>query len=160
MIKTPLIVFIVLAATAHALWLPSNHDRQIPIIHTMATTTLCGTDDDIFTVESIILTPDPPVKGQSLVIEARGYLKEDVVAGSVADVKVKLGLIKLFEQRLDLCEEIKRIDVECPILKGYQVIERTIDLPNELPAGKYNLHLNATNADDLPITCVNAEFRF
>ncbi|TPX39739.1 hypothetical protein SeLEV6574_g07012 [Synchytrium endobioticum] len=161
-----------------ALWLPWSQYHRKMMQHVMVNTgneesavldaedygiassaSLCATDNDIFEVESITLTPDPPQKGQPLVIEARGTLKEDVVAGAIADVRVKLGLIKLFEQRLDICEQIKQIDLECPIQKGYHVIERSIQVPNELPTGKYTVHINGSNADARPITCVNVEFR-
>ena len=82
-------IILALVTSSSAIWLPrpsygqSADKDQNAILNggeeyrISASTSLCGTDDDIFIVESITLTPDPPQKGQTLVIEARGTLKED-----------------------------------------------------------------------------------
>lgn len=49
------------------------------------------------------------------------------------DVRVKLGIIKLLDQRFDVCEKVKEIERECPIEKGEEEISHTVDMPKELP---------------------------
>src|SRR4051812_24266475 len=65
----------------------------------------CGTVDDVLILPYVKLDPDPPRKGEKLNIEAHGWLKEEVINGSYIDVVVKFGVIKLLQQRMDLCEQ-------------------------------------------------------
>ncbi len=76
-----------------------------------------------------------------------------------ADVKIKLGLIKLLEIRLDLCNEIKNIGIECPLKKGDLNIVTQIDIPAELPPGKYVVHVTATNFDGLSVACFDVDVK-
>lgn len=94
----------------------------------------CGTPDDIFTLSSLVITPDPPEKGANLTVRVEGYLKETIVAGSYADVTVKIGVIKLLDTRLDLCEQGKDlIEEECPLQPGERVLEKTVEIPGLAP---------------------------
>ncbi|KAJ3087286.1 Phosphatidylglycerol/phosphatidylinositol transfer protein [Quaeritorhiza haematococci] len=123
------------------------------------TATWCGAEGDIFQLKSLVISPDPPKRGQSLDIMINGTLSEDIVPGAYAEVKVKLGLVKLFDGRIDFCEEIKQVGEECPIPKGPLGIAKTVDIPSELPPGRYMVHVTAHNADELPIACLDAVFR-
>lgn len=38
----------------------------------------CGTGDEIVDVESIVVSPDPPVPGQNLTVRAKGTVKDEV----------------------------------------------------------------------------------
>ncbi|TPX62360.1 hypothetical protein PhCBS80983_g00561 [Powellomyces hirtus] len=133
---------------------------QHPLISiTEGTIENCGSPDDLFHPESITLTPDPPRRGEDLTIDVKGTLDETVDGGAYADVRVKLGLIKLVDTRLDLCEEIKKIDRQCPIEKGPVEINTTVKIPGELPPGKYQVHMDLVNFDEKHIGCFQAEFR-
>ncbi|KAJ3009901.1 Phosphatidylglycerol/phosphatidylinositol transfer protein [Thoreauomyces humboldtii] len=119
----------------------------------------CGQPTDLFHPTSIDINPDPPRRGEELVVDVKGTLDETVAAGAYADVTVKLGLIKLLDTRLNLCDEITKIDRECPIEKGPVDINTTVKIPGELPPGYYKVHLQAYNYDDKPIACIDAGFR-
>ncbi|KAJ3213968.1 Phosphatidylglycerol/phosphatidylinositol transfer protein [Clydaea vesicula] len=113
----------------------------------------CGVDTDVFIPKKILVSPDPPVRGQSITLTIEGTLSEDVVDGAYADIKVKLGLIKLLETKVDLCSEIKNVDLTCPLKEGELTIVKQVDIPNEVPPGVYKVHVAATNADELSIAC-------
>ncbi|KND00757.1 sterol transporter [Spizellomyces punctatus DAOM BR117] len=132
---------------------------QFPLLLTQGSVQDCGSPDDIFHLESITVTPDPPKRGENLTVDVKGYLDEDVDAGAYADVRVKLGLIKLLDTRINLCDEITRIDRECPIEKGPVHINHTVELPRELPPGKYQVFIDVTNYDEKHAACLKAEFR-
>ncbi|KAI8594014.1 ML domain-containing protein [Geranomyces variabilis] len=119
----------------------------------------CGTEADLFHPESIILTPDPPRRGENLNVDIKGTLDETVDKGAYADVRVKLGLIKLVDTRLDLCDETKKIDEECPIEKGPLNVNTDVKIPGEIPPGNYQVHLDLTNFDGKHIGCFEAKFR-
>lgn len=38
----------------------------------------CGTGDEVVNVESIVVSPDPPVPGQNLTVRAKGTVKDEV----------------------------------------------------------------------------------
>lgn len=119
----------------------------------------CGQDGDILKIDSLDISPDPPQRGQDLTVLLTGTLSQDVVKGSKAQVKVKLGFIQLLDQQFDLCEKSSTVDMDCPIRKGPIEINKSFAIPNELPKGRYNLHVETTNADGSRIACVQAQFR-
>ncbi|KAJ3099951.1 Phosphatidylglycerol/phosphatidylinositol transfer protein [Phlyctochytrium bullatum] len=121
--------------------------------------TSCGGPDDVFQPQKIALTPDPPRRGKPLTVEVIGETTEDVTEGAYADVVAKLGVIKLVDRRLDLCEEIKQINRECPVEKGHQEIVHTVDIPKEVPPGKYTISVDAFTASGAPLTCLRIQFR-
>jgi hypothetical protein len=75
------------------------------------------------------LTPDPPVKGKGFHIEAKGVLKEDIHKGSYLTIKVMYGSIHFSEQKLDLCGEVKGMNLSCPLKKGPLIISKDADIP-------------------------------
>ncbi|KAI8822586.1 ML domain-containing protein [Fimicolochytrium jonesii] len=119
----------------------------------------CGDDSDVFHIKSVELTPNPPKRGQPLNIRVRGTLDEAIDAGAYADAIVKLGIIKLVDTRLNLCDETAKIDHPCPIEKGPVDIEHTVDIPNEIPPGRYTILIDATNFDDAHLACIKATFQ-
>ncbi|KAJ3402575.1 Phosphatidylglycerol/phosphatidylinositol transfer protein [Chytridiales sp. JEL 0842] len=119
----------------------------------------CGSPSDVFQPTDISISPDPPKRGAPLTVHVSGVLSEDVTDGSVADVKVKLGVIKLLEQRMELCKEIKQIGRECPVEKGDVEIVHTVDIPREVPPGRYSVDVNAYTASQESLACLRIKFR-
>ncbi|CZT08243.1 related to phosphatidylglycerol/phosphatidylinositol transfer protein [Rhynchosporium agropyri] len=124
-------------------------------------------DDDIFTLENVDLTPNPPKAGEPLYIKASGTLKRNITENdnAVVDIVVKYGFIKLLSTQAKLCEQIKNVDMECPIEKGPITITKEVALPKEIPPGKYNVHANAITMDADKnekdhITCLEATVQF
>lgn len=54
-----------------------------------ATVVECGDSTDLLKLESVVLDPNPPQKGQNLTIDAKAYLSEDVVEGAKIYLVVK-----------------------------------------------------------------------
>jgi hypothetical protein len=94
---------------------------------------LCGTDSDILKVELATVDPDPPIRGAPVTIRVKGHLKEDVSDGTVIHVTVKWGLIQLLKKEFDFCEQAKEVDEHCPVQKGPLSIEKTVELPQNIP---------------------------
>ncbi len=70
--------------------------------------------------------------GKTLTIEAKGNFTEEIEEGAYINLSVKYGLIRLINQRADLCEQMKNVDEECP-LSGEKTITKDVDLPKEIP---------------------------
>ncbi|KAK1771383.1 ML domain-containing protein [Phialemonium atrogriseum] len=116
--------------------------------------------DDIIKIESVDLLPNPPEAGAELIINAVGTVYETIEEGAYVNLQVKYGLIRLVNTRADLCEQIKNVDLECPIEKGLISITKAVNLPKEIPPGKYTVEADVYTLDDEHITCLKATVVF
>lgn len=116
---------------------------------------LCDAEyEQLLEIKHLSIDPNPPAKGQNLTIEASGYLYEDVEEGAYIEVEVRYGYIRLISQTLDLCEQSEQVDWSCPIKAGDLKLNKQIELPNEIPPGKYVAVARAYTVDDDLITCL------
>lgn len=72
-------------------------------------------------------------RGKNLTIEASGTLAEDIEDGAYVFLVVKYGFITLINQKADLCEQIKNVDLDCPLKEGLTSLTKIVGLPNEIP---------------------------
>lgn len=114
-------------------------------------------ETDLIDIQSLVIAPNPPQRGQNLTITASGIVKEDIVEGAYVEVEVKYGLIRLLRQSLDLCEQTEKVDLTCPIKEGTVSLERVVELPQAIPPGKYTVNAKVYTADDREITCLVAK---
>jgi len=98
--------------------------------------------------------------GNTLTIKASGLFTEDVEAGAKVHLQVKYGLIRIINQEADLCENIKNVDLECPLKKGPMQLTKDVELPKEIPPGKYTVLADVYTKDDDKITCLTATVIF
>lgn len=101
------------------------------------------------------LTPNPPVKGQNLTIYAEGFVEKTIVDGAYVDVDVKYGYLRLLRQEYDLCEESGNAGVECPIKEGKLVVNTSVAIPAQFPAGKYSITGRAYTKEGSLLTCLS-----
>ncbi|KAE8377632.1 Phosphatidylglycerol/phosphatidylinositol transfer protein [Aspergillus bertholletiae] len=111
---------------------------------------------DVLNIKSVNLSPNPPLPGKTLVIEASGTLREKIEDGAYVLLEVKYGLITLLKQKADLCEQLVNVDLECPLGPGDMALTKKVDLPKQIPPGKYNVHADVYTKDDKRITCLDA----
>lgn len=114
----------------------------------------------ILDLQEVIIDPSPPAKGQNLTFSATGYLSKDIEDGAYVEVDVRFGFIRLIHQTYDLCEQVGNVDLECPIKKGKQVITKEVEIPAEVPPGKYTVNARAFDKNDVLITCLTATVEF
>lgn len=127
-----------------------QHVNQDPLISPLDSTKVPGKSpvelcslspsDDLVDITYINLTPNPPLAGQNLTIEAMGYLKTDIEEGAYANFEVKYGFIKLLTGTADLCEKAAEVDLECPIKKGQVKLQKVVELPSQIPPVKSRPH--------------------
>ncbi|CDS07375.1 hypothetical protein LRAMOSA01324 [Lichtheimia ramosa] len=121
---------------------------------------VCGDASDLLTVKDITLHPDPPLKGETLTIDFKGELKEEVPEGTTVLVQVKYGVVQLLKKTFDFCQEVKKVDEKCPIPAGDLVFTKQVDLPKEIPPGHYSVHAVVTTPDDTQVTCLDGKINF
>ncbi|KAJ5554905.1 MD-2-related lipid-recognition [Penicillium sp. DV-2018c] len=108
-------------------------------------------------IESVDLAPNPPLPGQKLTIAAKGTLLETIEKGATVNLEVKWGLITLIKQTVDLCDELKNVDLECPLEKGHMTLTKEVELPKQIPPGKYSVLADVYNQDQKQVTCLKAD---
>ncbi|KAI9742932.1 MAG: Phosphatidylglycerol/phosphatidylinositol transfer protein [Claussenomyces sp. TS43310] len=115
---------------------------------------------DILLIDHVDLSPNPPLAGKTLTIEAVGTLLEDVQEDAYVVLQVKYGLIRLVNTQADLCEQVSNVELECPIKKGDIKLTKDVELPSEIPPGKYTVFADVYNYDKKHITCLTATVTF
>ncbi|KAF7546268.1 hypothetical protein G7046_g9349 [Stylonectria norvegica] len=115
---------------------------------------------DLVTIDRVDLSPNPPRAGEELIIKATGTVKETIEEGAYVLLTVKYGLIRLISTKADLCEQIGNVDLECPVKAGVLSITKGVDLPSEIPPGKYTVFADVYTVDDVQITCLTATVAF
>ncbi|KAK1061666.1 Phosphatidylglycerol/phosphatidylinositol transfer protein [Friedmanniomyces endolithicus] len=117
--------------------------------------------DDILTIESVDLSPNPPKAGSTLSVSASGILHKDVEAGAQIHLQVKYGLITIIRQTADLCDTVGKVDLECPLHKDKETkLAKDVDLPKEIPPGKYTVVADVVSKAGDTITCLTASVEF
>lgn len=116
-------------------------------------------------ITSLLITPNPPVRGAPMVLQAAGHISDVIPEGSYVDVDLRLGYIKLLTQRLDLCAILADHarddpDMQCPVQPGDHKFSQTIDVPNEVPPGRYDVIAKAYTKDGVLVTCLSGSINF
>lgn len=74
---------------------------------------------------------------------------------------VKYGLITIIRQTADLCDTVQKVDLECPLKKDEDVkLTKDVDLPKQIPPGKYSVIADVYSKDEKKITCLTATVEF
>ncbi|WP_331745949.1 ML domain-containing protein [Streptomyces virginiae] len=120
-----------------------------------------GDSTDVLEIQSIEVTPDPPVRGKNLKMTIKGTAKQEITDGAYMRATVKLGLIKLLTKEFDLLQLLKGDTSNGwtltraggpsaePIKPGdVELIWAFEPLPKETPPGKFAVDLAAYTADD------------
>lgn len=110
------------------------------------------------TINWINLAPNPPKRGLQLQINAGAQNQIIIEEGSRIDIDVRLGYIKLLTQSFDLCDLLAdNTDWECPVVPGDYILDKVVDIPLQIPMGKYNVLARAYNVDETYLACLNGE---
>ncbi|KAK5044721.1 hypothetical protein LTR84_010495 [Exophiala bonariae] len=116
--------------------------------------------DYILTVDYVDLTPNPPVPGETLTIVGNGTFSKDIEPGATVFLQVKYGLITLIKQEADLCDNLGKIDLSCPLKEGVFTIKKEVDIPKQVPPGKYTVLADVNTVDKEKITCMESTVFF
>ena len=76
-------------------------------------------------------------------------------------LQVKYGLITIIRQEADLCDTVGKVDLKCPLKKDKETsLSKDVDLPKEIPPGKYTVVADVLSKDGDKITCLSATVEF
>ncbi|KAF9015274.1 ML domain-containing protein [Cyathus striatus] len=122
----------------------------------------CGVESDLVQIDSISVTPDPPKPGQDMTVTVVGSTSVEIEYGAIADVTVKMGLIKLLKKTFDICDEARNANasVQCPVQPGKYTVEQTVSLPKEIPPAKFIVDVQGYTADEENLLCLKLHVDF
>jgi len=75
-------------------------------------------------------------------------------------LQVKYGLITLINQETDLCDQVKNVDLKCPLKEGPLKLTKSVNLPSQIPPGGYHVMADVFTKDGNKITCLTADVYF
>jgi hypothetical protein len=70
--------------------------------------------------------------GQKLTVTANGTFTKDIEPGATVFLQVKYGLITLIKQEADLCDNLPKIDLACPLKEGVLSITKEVNIPAQV----------------------------
>lgn len=124
----------------------------------------CGDENDLLELKSLSYQPEVPVRGEYLNITASGTLKEVVDEGSMANVVVKWGLIRVPVPPVDICEKLDELPDQpfaCPLpAQDFSVDNLSFMLPSNIPNGKFDVKVKLQNQEKQQITCLAIKLTF
>lgn len=132
-------------------------ERQFPVAGDNPLEFCQEPSNHILKIKEVDLSPNPPEPGKTLTIKASGTLSEKIVKGATVNLEVKWGLISLIHQTVDLCDQLKNVDMECPLEAGDMVLTKQVDLPKQIPPGKYSVLADVYDKDQKQVTCLKAD---
>ncbi|KAJ9056600.1 hypothetical protein DSO57_1038872 [Entomophthora muscae] len=111
-----------------------RHSGCRPLINNVAYD--CGSPSDTLKIHSLDVSTNEFRRGSTVRIQFKGFLQEDVTAGSKLYARINTRLIRLYQGEQDLCEVVNNdmSPVRCPIRAGPIVIDQSIQIPN-MPFG-------------------------
>ncbi|WFD33924.1 hypothetical protein MCUN1_000750 [Malassezia cuniculi] len=140
---------------------PAGYARASgPSVRSSWTWASCG--DGAVTIDHISTVPERPVKGQNLTIIGEGYTDVLIENGTYADVDVRLGFLKVFSRRLDVCAELvaNNVSLQCPIAPGFHRVEHTVLLPHDIPPARFGVQVESFSSKDEPLACIRMVVSF
>ncbi|RKF83712.1 Phosphatidylglycerol/phosphatidylinositol transfer protein [Golovinomyces cichoracearum] len=117
-------------------------------------------EGQLLKISEATVNPNPAQKGKILNIDIVGQLPEKVEGGYV-DVVVKIGLIKILQHTIDLCDDDSIAKITCPLEKGPVKLHSEIEIPEQVPPALFHVHAQAYTNNDEYLFCLesNANFR-
>jgi len=117
----------------------------------------CAKAGDVLSGLSVVITPDPPVKGQDVKVSAKGTLSTAVTSGNV-NIQISVLGIPVINENKDICT----IDpsISCPFPAGPVSITVTQSIPSSVPSGDYAGKVVITDQSGAEVTCVDLKLHF
>lgn len=101
----------------------------------------CGTEQDIWQLESMAIEPYPPQRNKNATIRVRGMLKENIEGGVMVDYLLKYGSLPIVRDTIDACELVKEYPSlpQCPLKAGHYDVTYEDLIPFQTPMGTYTV---------------------
>lgn len=113
-------------------------------------------------IEAAELYPDPPIMGSNLTFHGVGSLRGLVTKGSYLDVSAYLGFLRVYAERMDLCEVLNgnNVQVQCPVEPGHYDITHVVEIPDgRVPPIPFRFKVMGMSQDNKLIACISGRIK-
>ena len=114
----------------------------------------CSKPGDRCKIVSVVITPDPPKKGEPLTINATVTCSEEITGGTVKIV-VKYSIITVLNKSYSLCDLLSQTGQKCPVAAGTYSNSITETIPSSAPSGHYTGNVEITDQNGQELGCIN-----
>mgnify|MGYP001103830371 CR=1 FL=1 len=120
----------------------------------------CGTEEDLWQLESMEINPYPPQRNKNATIRVVGRLKEDVIGNVKVDYLLKYGSLPIVKDTIDACDLVKDYQSipQCPLKAGHYDVSYEDLVPFQTPMGAYTVHAKGyipqEDGSNRPVFCV------
>jgi len=132
-------------ATTIISW-PGLQDTPFPF-------TVCSGAPTDLNIATVYVTPNPPVKGGNIGIQAIGTVDEQLTTGSNFVINVLYMGVQIFNQQVDLSKA-----VTLPVGPGPITLNYSVFIPGIAPSGAYTVQLTFNDQSGTEITCISLAF--
>jgi len=115
----------------------------------------CGSASDGFQVETMVMTPYPPVPGKNVTVTITGQ-QSVTINGGTWGVTIYYGRIPVQKESGQVCE--LNPDCPCPCAPGHYSLAQSFLVPSVSPSGEYTGKYTANNKDGKQLVCLDFSF--
>ncbi|WP_411024974.1 ML domain-containing protein, partial [Salmonella sp. s54836] len=117
----------------------------------------CTRSSDDAEILSVVITPDPPAKGQNLTVTLTINLKTEITSGKI-HVNIKWSIFPI-SRTLDLCTVVMQAGETCPLMPGNNITHTVHELiPSSIPGGHYTGSVTINDQNGKEIVCIDLDF--
>ena len=111
----------------------------------------CTKSTDESRINSLVISPNPPVKGENISVTLNITFKEVVTSGKIT-LKVLIHKFPIFSHEFVLCDIASDAGDKCPIKQETRVLKLEEELPS-IPPGTYTGTITAIDQEGKEILC-------
>lgn len=127
----------------------------VPISTASLTYELCPNFEQHIQVNYLSITPETLKTGMPVNIHVNATLDKDIQKGAYVNGTAKYFFITVPIKKHPVCAENEEEGLDCPVKAGQYDRSETFTMPDDLPEGTYDLHLEAYNNDNSPLFCID-----
>ena len=124
----------------------------------MASVSICSSSDAEVTDLQVFTNPENPVIGSDYNLTLSFTTTRDIVSGSKQKFKATFDGFPVTNESHDLCEELSKNDIMCPVIAGKQDMTWIANIPTDTPSGQIKGSQVWYNEDGSEIFCFSWTF--
>jgi len=156
--KIPLFILIILCITfscesSSLLLGPRNRQKRHNSGLNPYPFSVCRNTPTDLVVSSLNISPDPPIKGASILVQLNGTIDEQLTKGSNFDINVLFMGIKIYSEKIDMAQA-----TTLPVNSGPITFRYSVLIPSDAPSGPYIVQLIFNDQTNTEIGCISVYF--
>ena len=115
--------------------------------------TFCNTSLTPLIVHSYSLQPDDIHSNENVTLKINSTLPEAVSNGTI-HIEAKVRIVPVYDKTLDLCTEVSKTNMSCPLKAGPYDFDETLEIPNIPVHGKVTATVTIDDQNSTQLLCM------